>query len=221
MNTERDWKGIWIPREIWTHPTLKWYDKIIIMEVDSFTKRGADCFFSDRYLADFVGVSERSVRTGINRLVDEGLLERCGFDGRKRFMRSLLPTYTANAAAPAGKGSRPDRKPLPKKKLNEKTKEQTSELVFPWESQEFRDLWNVWKDERRLKKIKKYTPRGEQAALHKLHQETSGDMAWAMTAIKDAIANGYQGIFPKQKSRTRGNATPDLQALDSWLNSDA
>ena len=44
-------------------------------------------------------------------------------------MRSLLPTYTANAAAPAGKESRPDRKPLPKKKLNEKTKEQTNELA--------------------------------------------------------------------------------------------
>jgi hypothetical protein len=215
----RDFKGIWIPREVWLHPSLKWYDKIVLMEVDSFTRRGADCFFSDKHLADFVGVSERSIRTSITRLIDEGLLEHQGFDGRKRFLRSLLPTYTARAADLSGNSFRADRQDVPKKKTKEQTKEQTKEeLVYPWDSQEFKGLWKTWLQERKDRKLKKYTPRGEQAALHKLYNDSNGDMAVAVAAIQNSIAHGYQGLFPKP-TRTNG-ARPQLnrQAVDDWLN---
>ena len=216
----RDFKGIWIPREVWCHPTLKWYDKIVIMEVDSFTKRGADCFFSDKHLSEFVGVSERTIRTSINRLMEEGLLEHQGFDGRKRYLRSLLPTYTAKVADQPGSVFRADRQEVPKKKTNTKTKEQTrEELVYPWDDQEFKSLWEIWLEERKERKYKKYTHRGEQTALQKLYKDSNGDMAVAVLAIQNSIAHGYQGIFPKPTRKNGAGAGIDRQAVDAWLDS--
>ena len=214
----RDFKGIWIPREVWLHPDMKWYEKIIIMEVDSFTKRGADCFFSDKHLAEFVGISERSVRNGISRLIDLGLLEHQGFDGRKRYLRSLLPTYTANFAGRQGSDCRADRQEVPKKKTTTKTKEQTKEeLVYPWDNQEFKDLWGIWLEERKERKIKKYTHRGEQTALHKLYKDSNGDLAVAVAAIQNSIAHGYQGIFPKPTRKNGTSPTISREAVDAWL----
>lgn len=77
------------------------------------------------------------------------------------------------------------------------------QIVVPWEDEEFIALWSEWKQERKERRIKAYTPRGEQAALHKLYKETGGDVRMAMDAVRDSIANGWQGIFPK-KGTTKG-----------------
>jgi DNA-binding transcriptional ArsR family regulator len=208
----RDFKGIWIPREVWEHPGLAWYDKIVLMEVDSLTKRDMDCFFSDEHLAEFVGVSQRTIRNSLLRLEQAGLLERTGFDGRKRYMRSLLPGNTAPDAGQPGKACRADRQPLPKKKTNEKTNEKT--VVIPWESPEFLGMWDTWKEDRRGRRIKPYTATGEQAALHKLFNECHGDVSVAVATIQNSIANGYQGLFPpKQKPVQQGI---DLDRLARW-----
>jgi len=211
----RDWKGIWIPREVWEHEGLQWYDKIVLMEIDSFTKKDMDCFFSDEYLANFVGVSQRSIRNSLARLEENNLITRTGFDGRKRYMRSLLPGYPANAAGLSGKDCRADRQTLPKKKTNEQTKEQnTTEVVMPWYSREFMSLWNMWKEDRARRRIKPYTPLGEQTALHKLHKECHGDESVAITTIQNSIANGYQGLFPPKS--TPRNKDFNMDRFAEW-----
>lgn len=215
----RDFKGIWIDREVWLHPGLKWYDKIVLMEVDSFTQRDTSCFLSDAHLAEFVGVSERTIRGSINRLCDLKLLERSGFDGRKRFLRSLLPTRQANFSDQVGENCRPDRREMPSKKTKNKPKNKP-DIVSPWEEKEFLDLWETWKQDRAERKIRKYTPRGEQGALHKLYNECQGDMKLAIETIQNSIANGYQGLFPKMdKSKRRNTTSLDREAVDAWLNS--
>ena len=215
----RDFKGIWIDREVWLHPDLKWYDKIVLMEVDSFTKRDAPCFLSDAHLAQFVGISERTVRGSINRLCQLELMERSGFDGRKRFLRSLLPTRQANATDQPGKDCRPGRREMPNNNTKNKPKNKP-DIIYPWEESEFLKMWQTWKEDRAERKIRKYTPRGEQGALHKLYNECQGDMKLAIETIQNSIANGYQGLFPKVDKANRRRATGlDREAVDAWLNS--
>jgi hypothetical protein len=50
--------------------------------------------------------------------------------------------------------------------------------------------------ERRERGTKKYTQRGEQAALHKLQKDSQGDEATAIAIIHESIAHGWQGLFP-------------------------
>ena len=47
---ERIVKGIWIPIEIWQDRSLSWNEKILLMEIDSFTSRGHECYISNEYV---------------------------------------------------------------------------------------------------------------------------------------------------------------------------
>ena len=83
-------KGIWIPIEIWEAEDLSWNEKILLMEIDSFTTKGKDCFISDEYVADLLRVSERTARTMISDLIMKGYVRKTKFDGRRRFLESTL-----------------------------------------------------------------------------------------------------------------------------------
>lgn len=74
------------------------------------------------------------------------------------------------------------------------------EIVMPWNSEAFAEAWALWKDERKAKRLRKYTPRGEQAQLHKLQTECGTEEA-AIAAIHHSIAQGYQGIFPDRNNK--------------------
>ena len=47
------------------------------------------CFASNKYLAEFIGVSITSISLGIKKLMDLGYVETESFDGRKRVLRIL------------------------------------------------------------------------------------------------------------------------------------
>ena len=83
----------------------------------------------------------------------------------------------------------------------------TTQIVYPYESKVFESLWNIWKKDRSERRIRKYTLRGEQAALKKLQDESEGVESIAITMIKNSIANGYQGIFPI-KNKGKNNTAP-------------
>ena len=87
---ERDCKGIWIPIDIWLNLDLTGNEKIILFEIDSFSKNGKPCFLSDQYLGNLVGVSSVSANRIVNSLIKKGYVEHEGFDGRHRFLKSRL-----------------------------------------------------------------------------------------------------------------------------------
>ena len=87
---ERIVKGIWFPIEIWEAQDLSWNEKILLMEIDSFTSKGKDCFISDEYIADLIKVSERTARALLSNLIHKGYVERTKFDGRRRYIASCL-----------------------------------------------------------------------------------------------------------------------------------
>ena len=69
----RDFKGIWIPKEIWLSDRLSLMEKVLFVEVHSLdNERG--CFASNRYFADFFGVSDRQIRTYLAALKENGFI---------------------------------------------------------------------------------------------------------------------------------------------------
>lgn len=69
----RDFKGIWIPREIWLSEELSLMEKVLFVEIHSLdNERG--CYASNRYFADFFGVSERQIRTYVGSLKEKGFV---------------------------------------------------------------------------------------------------------------------------------------------------
>lgn len=87
---ERIVKGIWIPIEVRQDKSLSWNEKILLMEIDSFTSKGHECYISNEYIADLLGVSERCARKYLSHLMDAGFIRMVRFDGRKRYVESTL-----------------------------------------------------------------------------------------------------------------------------------
>ena len=86
----RDFKGIWIPKEIWLDKRLNVLDKVILMEIDSLDADDSGCFASNEYLANFCQCTETKVSTSISKLIKLEYLEVLKFDGRKRYLKSRL-----------------------------------------------------------------------------------------------------------------------------------
>lgn len=100
-------KGIWIPIEIWEAQDLSWNEKILLMEIDSFTAKGKDCFISDEYIADLVNTSIRNASRMMTNLIERGYVVRTRFDGRRRFVASCLGgADTPNLAEQTGQKCR-------------------------------------------------------------------------------------------------------------------
>lgn len=69
----RDFKGIWIPREIWLSDQLSLMEKVLFVEIHSLdNERG--CFASNKYFAEFFGVGERQIRKYIGTLKEKGFI---------------------------------------------------------------------------------------------------------------------------------------------------
>lgn len=96
MGEERKVKGIWVPIEIWESKELTWNEKILFLEIDSFSTNEKDCFFSNEHIAKLLGVTVNSANRILSSLIKKGYVVKTSFDGRKRYVKS---TYTYDKAA--------------------------------------------------------------------------------------------------------------------------
>jgi hypothetical protein len=86
-NKERDFKGVWIKKEIWLNQNLTLIEKVLIVEIDSLDNSQKGCFASNEYLAKFVNLSEGRVANIISDLKKRDFLIQLFFDGRNRGLR--------------------------------------------------------------------------------------------------------------------------------------
>lgn len=86
MSDNRDFKGVWIPKEIWLNEELTMLEKVIFVEIDSLD--GPEhCYASNEYFATFCNCSESKVSKAIKKLKELGMIEEIAFDGRHRKLR--------------------------------------------------------------------------------------------------------------------------------------
>lgn len=89
---DRDFKGIWIPKEIWLSDELSTNEKVILMEIDSLDG-GPGCCVSNQRLAEFCKCSESMVDKAIKHLKELEYISIVSA-GRQRIIRSMVVNFT-------------------------------------------------------------------------------------------------------------------------------
>lgn len=92
MAEEREFKGVWIPKEIWLDTRLNMLDKGILTEIDSLDNEKG-CTASNKYLSEFCQCSETKVSTAISKLIELEYIYVESFDGRTRVLKSRLSNF--------------------------------------------------------------------------------------------------------------------------------
>lgn len=86
----RDFKGVWIPRDIWLDDRLSAIEKVLFIEIDSLSGGEFGCIKTNETLAEFCQCSVRTITQAISNLKELGLVYVESFNGRQRVLRSSL-----------------------------------------------------------------------------------------------------------------------------------
>lgn len=70
----RDFKGVWIPKEIWLNKELSAIDRVLLAEINSLDNEN-HCTASNEYFAEFCGVSVATITRSIKKLKDMKFIE--------------------------------------------------------------------------------------------------------------------------------------------------
>lgn len=92
-NNQRDFKGVWIPKEIWLDEKLNMLEKGILTEIDSLDDEKTGCYASNKYIAEFCQCSETKVSGAVSKLKKLGYIYEKSFDGRQRILKSRLTNF--------------------------------------------------------------------------------------------------------------------------------
>lgn len=80
---EREFKGVWIPKEIWLNKDLSLIEKVLLVEIDSLDNEN-HCIASNEYFAEFFGCSERTISRAVTRLKELNYITELPFNGKHR-----------------------------------------------------------------------------------------------------------------------------------------
>ncbi|MGL4998560.1 MAG: helix-turn-helix domain-containing protein [Cetobacterium sp.] len=72
---ERDFKGVWVTREIWLDKNLSWMEKLLLVEIDSLAVLEKGCFATNEYFANFFDLSKDRVSKLVSSLKNKGYIE--------------------------------------------------------------------------------------------------------------------------------------------------
>lgn len=201
---ERDFKGIWIPKEIWLDDRLTALEKVILAEIDSLdADEYGGCIASNEYLAEFCKCSANKVALAVSKLKELGYIELVSFDGRTRKLKSRLRENQKQTL----KKSKTD---LEKEKaINitdkkedyiKKERKQTYDNILDEEGIVGKKRDAVTEFIKMRKMIRKpLTDHALKLMLREL--EKLSDLESEQIAIlEQSIANSWQGVFPLRKN---------------------
>jgi len=70
----RDFKGVWIPKEIWLDSNLGWSEKLLLVEINSLDNENG-CYASNEYFAKFFNLSKDRISKIIADLIKKGYIK--------------------------------------------------------------------------------------------------------------------------------------------------
>lgn len=73
-NIEREFKGVWIPKEIWLCEDLSWTEKMLLVEIDRLSQNN-ECFATSEYFAKFFGLKKDTISKLVSSLKSKGYIE--------------------------------------------------------------------------------------------------------------------------------------------------
>lgn len=206
----KEFRGVWIPKEIYQDRELNPTEKLILSDIATL----GEYFKSNETIAIEVGVAQCTVTRSIKKFEKLGYI-KTQYDGRTRLikLRSTLSKLLkqtkqiAEADYANSLHSIQDSKQL--------SKHISKGIVYPFEEKEFKDTWKIWIEERRANQYKKYSERAEQGALHKLQKISNHDYKTAIAIINESISNGWRGLFALKESK-QNSPKLDFEESVKW-----
>lgn len=88
----RDFKGVWISREIWLDKTLTWMQKLLLVEIDSLDSHD-HCFASNAHFAEHLQLSKSRISDLVSSLEKAGYI-KCflEYKGKQVIKRTITIT---------------------------------------------------------------------------------------------------------------------------------
>ena len=94
---DRNFKGIWIPKEIWLAEDLTLQEKVLLVEIDSLDDEETGCYASNSYFSKFFKLTTQRVSQIINALASKEYIsitfEYQGKEIDKRILKINRPPY--------------------------------------------------------------------------------------------------------------------------------
>ena len=205
---ERDFKGVWIPKEIWLDERLNALEKVILTEIDSLDNGERGCWASNKHIADFCQCSERSVTASISKLVSLGYIYVQSFDGRQRILRSRLANFerqtSKNCEADTQKlqesntsNNTPTNTERKKERKKEDAQSATSydEILSKIENLSLRETFYEYIKMRKLIKAP-MTDRALEMLVGKVQKLEPNSIDRQKKLLETAILNNWKSVYP-------------------------
>ncbi len=100
---ERHFKGVWLPAHLYKNRDLSWSQKLMLVEIDSFSRNGLECFVSNDHFSEHLQIGVSAVEKCLKSLVDLGLVHR----GRQYMGRSYRRTLRVTSGIYSGNDPEP------------------------------------------------------------------------------------------------------------------
>jgi len=93
-----------------------------------------------------------------------------------------------------------------KNEKNEKNSKEKRGIVFPFETENFKNHWSLWKQYKKEEHGFRYKSLiSEQGSLKKLSELSDAQEENAIKIINESIGNGHKGLFPLKPQEQNGN----------------
>lgn len=222
--------GVWIPINIWELSELTLLERYILSDICSFHSSNKTYFKTNSKLAEECKVSRSSITRAISNLVLTDHIKIKQSSPVRKLVPSQIDAPPSQIDSPPTQIDAPlsqiDAPPTQidahiskviSKRISKEINTITKEVVYPFTEKLFIEAWKVWIQERKEKKLRNYTQRGEQSALHNLQKISGDDWKTAIQIINNSITHGWQGLFALKEQKTR--APKITEDSVRWANS--
>ena len=213
----RDFKGVWIPKEVWLDTRLNALDKVILAEIDSLDSSERGCWASNKHIADFCQCSETKVSTAISKLVKFGYIYVQKFDGRQRELKSRLSKFerqnfkNCKADTQNLKESNTSNNTLNNTKKERKKESTYDDILSTIANEDLRDLYLEYIKMRKMIKAP-MTDRALAMLINKVNDLEPHSVENQKKLLEVAIMNNWKSVYPlKDKANVKQPEQPSAQ----------
>lgn len=215
----REFKGVWIPAEVWLDDRLSLTEKALLAEIDSFSGNGKSFYKSNDTIVEEYKVSRSTISRAVKHLSELGYINVVS-DGRSRHITSR----TGRVVKMTSQGGQNEHaewsKCTPTNTIDKYRYNTIKEegVVMPYDSDDFRRAWQTYLDMRKAQhKFQYKTNATEQTALHQLQKMSNGSEATAIAIIAQSVAWCWKGLFPLKQNKNESAGPSDGSLIEAHL----
>ena len=209
MGNQRNYKGIWIPREIWEHDQLSATEKVLFADIASMLDDGLEFFKSNTRIALDLKCSDSTAKRAIASLKKNELIEAHQRGRRRLILLGTLGKMIFEKGHFGANGGQPD---LAHGSERTRSNTMSESLMIQIENanlaiedfygfeekSDIQDLINQWADHRE-ECSKPLTAKQRDMFLVNLFVVSKGDSDDAGLCVEQAIMGGWSRFFPPSR----------------------